>query len=84
VRAFCGFCSQEIHGRLVGCSTTGLFHERESGAARQIRPDHLIFFRDEQQALALGFAAAARPSQATGEVSATDPDADARVPVSPA
>ena len=60
VRAYCMFCSQEIPHRLVGCSTTGLFHERDSAAARRIRPDHLVFFRDEADALAQGFATGVR------------------------
>ncbi|MCE9593354.1 MAG: aspartate carbamoyltransferase catalytic subunit [Planctomycetes bacterium] len=60
VRGFCAYCSQELPARWVGCSTTGLYHERDSATARQIRPDHLVFFRDEPQALALGFTAAAK------------------------
>ena len=43
--------------RLVGCSTTRHFHERESATARKIRPDHLVFFRDEEQAVEMGFSA---------------------------
>jgi len=58
VRAACGYCSQELEIRLVGCSTTRHFHRRESARARQIRPDHLVFFRDEDQARALGYSAA--------------------------
>jgi len=58
LRAACGYCSQELLIRLVGCSTTRHFHQRESATARQIRPDHLVFFRDEEQAVALGFSAA--------------------------
>jgi aspartate carbamoyltransferase catalytic subunit len=45
VRGFCAYCSQELPARWVGCSTTGLYHERDSATARQIRPDHLVFFR---------------------------------------
>ena len=60
VRAHCGYCSQELPFRFVGCSTTRLFHERESQAARKIRPDHMVFFAGEEQALACGF----RPSRA--------------------
>ncbi len=62
VRAYCWFCSQEIAHRLVGCSTTGIFHERDSSAARKIRPDHLVFLRDEAEALAQGFIPASRPT----------------------
>jgi aspartate carbamoyltransferase catalytic subunit len=58
LRAACGYCSQELLIRLVGCSTTRHFHQRESATARKIRPDHLVFFRDEEQAVALGFSAA--------------------------
>ncbi len=67
VRGFCAYCSQELPGKFVGCSTTAIYHERDSAAARQIRPDHLVFFRDEQHALAQGFTAAARPTAPQGE-----------------
>jgi aspartate carbamoyltransferase catalytic subunit len=60
LRASCGYCAQEIPIGLVGCSTTRHFHPRDSATARKIRPDHLVFFRDEQQAVALGFSAATR------------------------
>ncbi len=60
LRAACGYCSQEIPIGLVGCSTTRHFHPRDSATARKIRPDHLIFFRDEAQATALGYSAATR------------------------
>ncbi|MEM7307733.1 MAG: aspartate carbamoyltransferase catalytic subunit [Planctomycetota bacterium] len=60
LRAVCGYCSQELEIRLVGCSTTRHFHSRESATARKIRPDHLVFFRDEEQAVAMGFSAATR------------------------
>ena len=43
-----------------GCSTTLHFHARDSATARKIRPDHLIFFRDEDEALKMGFRAATR------------------------
>jgi aspartate carbamoyltransferase catalytic subunit len=58
LRAACAYCSQELEIRLVGCSTTRHFHQRESATARKIRPDHLVFFRDEEQAVAMGFKAA--------------------------
>jgi hypothetical protein len=57
LRAACGYCSQEIPIRLVGCSTTRHYHTWDSASARRIRPDHLVFFRDEAQATALGFSA---------------------------
>jgi aspartate carbamoyltransferase catalytic subunit len=60
LRAACGYCAQEILIGLVGCTTTRHFHPRDSATARKIRPDHLVFFRDEQQAVALGFSAATR------------------------
>jgi aspartate carbamoyltransferase catalytic subunit len=60
VRAFCGACSQEIPIAWVGCSTTRYLHERDSNTARQIRPDHLVFFRDEEHALRQGFVALPR------------------------
>jgi aspartate carbamoyltransferase catalytic subunit len=60
LRAACGYCAQEILIGLVGCTTTRHFHPRDSATARKIRPDHLVFFRDEEQAVALGFSAATR------------------------
>ena len=57
LRAACGYCSQELQIRWVGCSTTRHFHARESATARKIRPDHLVFFRDEEQAVEMGFSA---------------------------
>ena len=60
LRAACGYCSQEIPIGLVGCSTTRHFHPLDSASARKIRPDHLIFFRDEEQARGLGYSAATR------------------------
>ena len=60
LRAACGYCAQEIPIALVGCTTTRHFHARDSATARKIRPDHLVFFRDEAQAMALGFSAATR------------------------
>jgi aspartate carbamoyltransferase catalytic subunit len=61
VRAYCGYCSHEIPHRFVGCSTSWLFHERDAPDARKIRPDHLVFLRDQAHATALGFTAATRP-----------------------
>ncbi|MCZ6597506.1 MAG: aspartate carbamoyltransferase catalytic subunit [Planctomycetota bacterium] len=60
LRPVCGFCSQELPIRLVGCSTTRHFHACDSATARQIRPDHLVFFRDEEEAAKLGFSATTR------------------------
>jgi len=66
VRAHCGYCSQQIPAALVGCSTSRYFHAPDAGATRKIRPDHLVFFRDEVQARALGFE---RPARHTRPVS---------------
>ncbi len=60
LRAACGFCSHELSIAFVGCSTTRHFHTRDSAAARKIRPDHLVFFRDENEAEARGYVAATR------------------------
>jgi aspartate carbamoyltransferase catalytic subunit len=60
LQAVCGYCDQEIPIGLVGCSTTQHFHPRDSATARKIRPDHLIFFRDEEEARKMGFRAATR------------------------
>lgn len=64
VRAFCGFCSHEFEVALVGCRTTGLYHDRDAPAVQQIRPDHLVLFQDETQAQAQGFKPAARVGSA--------------------
>ena len=60
LRAACGYCCQELPIAFVGCSTTRNFHSRDSAAAKQIRPDHLVFFRDEQEAESSGFVATGR------------------------
>jgi len=62
IRAHCGYCSQELYTPLVGCTTTGYFHESDAPAARKIRPDHMVFLGSEAQAAALGFVRPARPS----------------------
>lgn len=62
IRANCGFCSQQLSTQLVGCTTTGHFHESDSAAARKIRPDHMLFFATEAQAVAFGFQRATRVS----------------------
>jgi aspartate carbamoyltransferase catalytic subunit len=64
LRAQCGYCSQQVAFALVGCSTTRRWHEAESPEVRKIRPDHLVFLRDAEQASSLGFAPAERPAPA--------------------
>ena len=55
LRAHCGYCSRELPFRLVGCSSTRHYHVPESNALRKVRPDHLVFFPDEEGAKAAGF-----------------------------
>ena len=55
IRAYCGYCSQELVFSLIGCTTTAHYHERDSAELRKVRPDHLVFFRDVSEAEALGF-----------------------------
>jgi aspartate carbamoyltransferase catalytic subunit len=55
VRAYCGFCSQELAAPIVGSSSSGHFVARDSAEARKIRPDHLVLFHSEAHALAQGF-----------------------------
>ena len=55
VRAYCGFCSQELQAPVVGSSSTGLFFARDSVEARKIRPEHLVLCHSEAHALAQGF-----------------------------
>ena len=47
--------------RVVGCTTTRLFHASDSTALRKMRPDHMVLLPDEESAEALGFRAAALP-----------------------
>ena len=55
VRAFCGFCSHEFEFEIVGCRTTGRYHERSSTTVQRIRPDHLVLFGDAEQAREQGY-----------------------------
>ncbi|MCY2960317.1 MAG: aspartate carbamoyltransferase catalytic subunit [Planctomycetota bacterium] len=55
LRAHCAYCSQELVFGVVGCSTTHVYHERESVEVRKVRSDHLVFLRDGTEALRLGF-----------------------------
>lgn len=55
VRAYCGFCSQELQAPVVGSSSSGLFFARDSVEARKIRPEHLVLCHSEAHALAQGF-----------------------------
>lgn len=65
VRAHCGYCSEEIEAPLVGCTTTRHLHERTAADARKIRPDHLVFFHDADEARARGFQPTGRTSPVT-------------------
>jgi aspartate carbamoyltransferase catalytic subunit len=60
LRARCAYCSNALEFLLVGCSTTGHYHDPASSAVKRIRPDHLVFLRDEEQARVLGLAPVAR------------------------
>lgn len=60
IRAHCGYCSHEIVAPLVGCTTTHHFHPYDSASARRIRPDHMVFFATEAEALAAQYEPAAR------------------------
>jgi aspartate carbamoyltransferase catalytic subunit len=60
LRPVCGYCSRGIAFSLVGCTSTRHFHVPDSGAARQIRPERLVFFRDEAQAMGRGYTPGAR------------------------
>lgn len=64
LRVQCGYCSQAVALRVVGCSTTRHWHEPESSELRKVRPDHLVFFADVAEAEKLGFVAATRASSA--------------------
>jgi len=60
LRVHCGYCSQALVLRLVGCSTTRHVHEADSPELRKVRPDHLVFLADAQEAERLGFVPATR------------------------
>lgn len=60
IRAHCGYCSHEIVAPLVGCTTTRHFHPFDSASARRIRPDHMVFFATEPEALAAQYQPGAR------------------------
>jgi len=55
VRATCAYCCQDLVFGRVGCSTTRHHHDPEAAALRKVRPDHLVFFADVEQAQAAGF-----------------------------
>jgi aspartate carbamoyltransferase catalytic subunit len=65
LRAQCGYCSQQVAFGAVGCSTTLNAHEPDSPEVRKIRPDHLVLFRDFEEAKTHGFGAAERTAPAT-------------------
>jgi len=60
LRVYCAYCSHEILFGLVGCSTTHHYHLPDSRDLRKIRPDHMVFFRDADHALASGYRAVGR------------------------
>jgi aspartate carbamoyltransferase catalytic subunit len=62
IRAYCGYCSQELYAPWIGCTTSGHYHERDSASARKIRPEHMVLLASEAQARALGFTPPARPT----------------------
>jgi aspartate carbamoyltransferase catalytic subunit len=62
LRAECGYCSQQIVFGAVGCSTTRRSHDPESPEVRKIRPDHVVLFRDFEEAKSHGFDPAERPA----------------------
>jgi len=64
LRAHCPYCSHEIVFGRVGCSTTRHHHARDSRDVLKIRPEHMVFFRDELHAESAGFEAARTPSPA--------------------
>jgi len=55
LRVSCPYCSHEIVFGVVGCSTTRHHHLPNSRDVRKIRPEHMVFFRDAEQAEAAGF-----------------------------
>ena len=64
LRVYCPYCSHEIVFGLVGCSTTGHYHRADSRDVRKIRPEHMVFLRDEAHAELAGFAPARNASPA--------------------
>ena len=64
LRAHCPYCSHEIAFGRVGCSTTRHHHALDSRDVLKIRPEHMVFFRDADQAEGAGFRAARSASTA--------------------
>ena len=60
LRAHCAYCSQELVFGVVGCSTTHVYHERDSVEVRKVRSDHFVFLRDASEGLRLGFTPSVR------------------------
>ena len=61
-RVYCAYCSSPIRFGVVGCSTTGHYHEPSSRDLRKMRPDHMVFLQDAAQAESLGMVSASRSS----------------------
>ena len=76
LRVQCGYCCQKIRFAFLGCSTTRLYHLPDAAAAKKIRPDHLVFLRDEDEARELGFSPAAK----VGRTPAAEPQAGTNLP----
>jgi len=55
LRARCAYCSRDLLYSFVGCSTTQRYHPPGSSALRKVRPDHLVFLSDADQAGLLEF-----------------------------
>jgi aspartate carbamoyltransferase catalytic subunit len=55
LRARCAYCSRDLLYSFVGCSTTQRYHPPGSAALRKVRPDHLVFLSDADQAGLLEF-----------------------------
>ena len=60
LRVHCAYCSNQILVGVVGCSTTRHYHVPDAGDLRKVRPDHMVFFAEEQLAEAAGYAPAVR------------------------
>lgn len=63
LRVSCPYCSQEIGFGLVGCASRHQYLARDAREVRTIRPEDMVFFRDEAQAVEAGYAPGAGASQ---------------------
>lgn len=61
MRAACDYCARRIDFQVIGCSSTGVFHQPDAPTVRQILDEHLVFFESAAAARELGYREAGVP-----------------------